>query len=138
MAVRDTWHRALVYFGLAEDYDEEPELYEHEPETAAEGEGSTRSPRPARRAAASAIAPRRQDRAAAARRDRRHLRDDEPTAATGTGGLRPVGNGGADVQVHLVTPCSFNDAQEVADKFKQVRAGDPQPADDRLGPVASA
>ena len=29
------------------------------------------------------------------------------------------GNGGADVQVHLVTPGSFNDAQEVADRFKQ-------------------
>jgi cell division inhibitor SepF len=29
------------------------------------------------------------------------------------------GNGGADVRVHLVTPYSFNDAQEVADKFKQ-------------------
>ena len=34
--------------------------------------------------------------------------------------LQPVGgNGGADVRVHLVTPYSFNDAQEVADKFKQ-------------------
>jgi cell division inhibitor SepF len=34
--------------------------------------------------------------------------------------LRPVGgNGGADVRVHLVTPYSFNDAQDVADKFKQ-------------------
>ena len=32
--------------------------------------------------------------------------------------LEPVGNGGADVQVHLVTPGSFNDAQEVADRFK--------------------
>ena len=28
------------------------------------------------------------------------------------------GNGGANVQVHLVTPGSFNDAQEVADHFK--------------------
>ena len=37
-----------------------------------------------------------------------------------TRALRPVGgNGGADVRVHLVTPYSFNDAQEVADKFKQ-------------------
>ena len=29
MAFRDTWHRALVYFGLAEDeaYEEEPEPY---------------------------------------------------------------------------------------------------------------
>ena len=34
------------------------------------------------------------------------------------------------MRVHLVTPYSFNDAQEVADKFKR-RPGDPQPADDR-------
>jgi cell division inhibitor SepF len=33
--------------------------------------------------------------------------------------LRPVAGNGADVRVHLVTPYSFNDAQEVADKFKQ-------------------
>ena len=33
--------------------------------------------------------------------------------------LTPVGgNGGANVQVHLVTPGSFNDAQDIADKFK--------------------
>ena len=30
MAIRDTWHRALVYFGLAEYYDEGPEMYEPE------------------------------------------------------------------------------------------------------------
>ena len=46
--------------------------------------------------------------------------DDEPVGAARTRALRPVGgNGGADVRVHLVTPYSFNDAQEVADKFKQ-------------------
>jgi cell division inhibitor SepF len=36
--------------------------------------------------------------------------------------LRPVENGaggGIDVQVHLVTPNNFNDAQEIADRFKQ-------------------
>ena len=32
--------------------------------------------------------------------------------------LRPVADGGADVQVHFVTPRNFNDAQEVADRFK--------------------
>ena len=37
--------------------------------------------------------------------------------------LAPVGNGRADVQVHLVTPTSFNDAQEVADRFKQIEPG---------------
>jgi hypothetical protein len=38
MAFRDTWHRTMVYFGLAEDdvYEDEPEQYAEpyaEPET---------------------------------------------------------------------------------------------------------
>ena len=33
--------------------------------------------------------------------------------------LRPVSDNGADVQVHFVTPRNFNDAQEVADRFKR-------------------
>ena len=45
--------------------------------------------------------------------------DDEPIAASRTRVLRPVGNGGSDVQVHLVIPRNFNDAQQVADKFKR-------------------
>ena len=98
MAFRDTWHRALVYFGLAEDPEyREPELYD--------------APAP---------------RSATVSRLRRRARDeiddifadDEPVGRSRP--LRPVGgNGGADVRVHLVTPYSFNDAQEVADKFKQ-------------------
>ena len=32
--------------------------------------------------------------------------------------MRPGGNGHSDVRVHLVIPKSFNDAQQVADKFK--------------------
>src|SRR3954468_23145837 len=37
MALRDTWHRALVYFGLAEDHDYGPEYEEDfEPETGTE------------------------------------------------------------------------------------------------------
>ena len=51
-------------------------------------------------------------------RDRRHLRRRRARRAA-PAPLRPVGNGGVDVQVHLVTPHSFNDAQEIADKFKQ-------------------
>ena len=44
---------------------------------------------------------------------------DEEPARPRTRVLHPVTNGGADVQVHLVTPRNFNDAQEVADKFKR-------------------
>jgi cell division inhibitor SepF len=118
MAIRDTWHRALVYFGLAEEYEEGPGLYE--PETSAEGElfeGEVGEVEPA---------PRREARTASVRRlDTRRQRDeiddifaDEPTTTSRERVLRPVGNGG-EAQVHLVTPRTFNDAQEVADKFKR-------------------
>lgn len=117
MAFRDTWHRALVYFGLAEDYEEAPDLYE--PETGGENE-VFESP-------GEVEAPRREARAASVRRlEKRRHRDEiddifaeEPTRETRGRMLRPVGNGGAEAQVHLVTPRTFNDAQEVADKFKR-------------------
>ena len=59
-----------------------------------------------------------------ARRSRRDeiddiFADDEPISASRTRALRPVGNGGSDVQVHLVIPRNFNDAQQVADQFKR-------------------
>jgi cell division inhibitor SepF len=46
--------------------------------------------------------------------------DDEPRGRPTTV-LRPVdrARNGGDVRVHLVIPKSFNDAQQVADKFKQ-------------------
>jgi cell division inhibitor SepF len=108
MALRDTWHRALVYFGLAED----PEYREHdlyEPDTAAQGQVYEGGSAP-RSATVSRISER--------RRSRDEIDDifaDEPPRRRV---LQPVGGNGADVQVHLVTPGSFNDAQEVADRFK--------------------
>jgi cell division inhibitor SepF len=110
MALRDTWHRALVYFGLAED----PEYQEHdlyEPDTAPHGQVYEGGSAP-RSATVSRISER--------RRSRDEIddifADDEPPRRRV---LEPVGaNGGADVRVHLVTPGSFNDAQEVADRFK--------------------
>jgi cell division inhibitor SepF len=108
MALRDTWHRALVYFGLAEDPDyHEPDLYE--PET-----GTHRSVpyEPAPRATVSRLGDRRRGQDEI---DDIFADDSAPRARN----LRPVGNGGgADVRVHLVNPTSFNDAQEVADRFK--------------------
>jgi cell division inhibitor SepF len=111
MALRDTWHRALVYFGLAG----EPEYHEpdaYEPDTATEGR-VYEQPSPAPRAATvSRISERRR-----ARDEIDDIFADDEPAPRGRA-LRPVGNG-ADVRVHLVTPTSFNDAQEVADRFKQ-------------------
>lgn len=110
MALRDTWHRALVYFGLAEEHDYGPE-YEEEYETGEEefegrrGSGQVRRLPTARRA----------------RRDEIDdiFSDDEPISASRTRVLRPVGNGNSDVKVHLVIPRNFNDAQQVADQFKR-------------------
>ena len=115
MALRDTWHSALVYFGLAEDHDYGPEYDDvYEPETGSEDvfEGR-REPRPARSAACRPRAARRRDEIDDI------FADDEPIAASRTRTLRPVGNGGSDVQVHLVIPRNFNDAQQVADQFKR-------------------
>ena len=117
MAFRDTWHRTLVYFGLAEDrdpYDEEPADV-REPEEELE---SRYRERPNVRRLSS-------------RRRRDDIDDifaDDPEAERRTSVLRPVsgsqppprgGNGRSDVRVHFVIPKSFNDAQDVADKFKE-------------------
>src|SRR3954453_14746966 len=125
MALRDTWHRTLVYFGLAEDrYDDEDD-YDHP------------TPPPAARAASSVnaeaeIEERYRERPNVRRLSSRRRRDDfddifadEPAGSSRTNVLRAVGSGAArqtngrsDVRVHLVSPRSFNDAQDVADKFK--------------------
>ena len=108
MAFRDSWHKALVYFGLAEDreyYEEDDGL---EPE--AEIEERYRERPNVRRLSSR----RRRDDF-----DDIFPDDDEPGRPTSV--LRPVGgrgNGGGGVRVHLVIPKSFNDAQQVADKFK--------------------
>ena len=112
MALRDTWHRALVYFGLAEDHDYGPEYEDFDPETGSEEDyDSRREHAPVRRLPT----------ARRARRDEIDdiFADDEPISASRTRTLRPVGNGGSDVQVHLVIPRNFNDAQQVADQFKR-------------------
>jgi cell division inhibitor SepF len=118
MAFRDTWHRTLVYFGLAEDrdaYDEEDEVDVREPEE--EPDRSYRERPNVRRLQSS-------------RRRRDEIDDifaDDSPSERRTTVLRPVGsvaagrggNGRAEgVRVHLVIPKSFNDAQDVADKFK--------------------
>jgi cell division inhibitor SepF len=115
MALRDTWHRALVYFGLAEDHDYGPEYEEdYEPETGTEDVYESRRER-------EPASVRRLPTSRRARRDEIDdiFADDEPIAASRTRTLRPVDNGSGDLQVHLVIPRNFNDAQQVADQFKR-------------------
>jgi len=115
MAVSDTWHKALVYFGLAEE--EEPR-YEAVPEPEPESEMEDRyRERPNVR------------RLQRRRRDEFDdiFADDSPPRGSGreTRVLRSVGSSGngsggpgGDLQVHLVVPKSFNDAQQIADQYK--------------------
>ena len=113
MAFRDTWHRFLVYFGLAEDVAYEDEV---EPYGAPESEiQDTYRERP-------------NVRRLSARRRRDEIDDifaDEAPGERRAAPLRPVaggrgnGRGGGDVRVHFVAPKSFNDVQDVADKFKE-------------------
>ena len=115
MAFRDTWHRTLVYFGLAEDGEHDD--YDDEPYAAPEEElQGSYAERPNVRKLSGA-------------RRRRDEIDDifaDDAVAPRTSSLRPVsgprpnGNGGrgGDVRVHFAAPKSFNDVQDVADKFK--------------------
>src|SRR5271167_1789260 len=114
MAFRDSWHRALVYFGLAEEYHDD---YEDAPPEA-DIEDRYRERPNVRRLR------RRRDEF-----DDIFAEDDQAqvrgaAGASGARGrsaatLKPVGGrGNGDVRVHLVVPKSFNDAQQIADKFK--------------------
>ncbi|MGH2865885.1 MAG: cell division protein SepF [Solirubrobacteraceae bacterium] len=113
MAFRDSWHSALVYFGLAEEYHDD---YEEEPG----GVGPE-----------SEIEDRYRERPNVRRLRRRRdeiddifSEEDGPQAGRGGRGrattvLQPVASRtNGDVRVHLVVPKSFNDAQQIADKFK--------------------
>jgi cell division inhibitor SepF len=114
MALRDTWHKTLVYFGLAEE-DDYPTEERQLPEPEEELRDRYRETPNVRRL----------EGRSRRRRDEFDdiFADDSPPRRGGgrTTALRPVaGNGrnGGDVTVHLVIPKSFNDAQQIADQFK--------------------
>ncbi|HZT93688.1 MAG TPA: cell division protein SepF [Gaiellaceae bacterium] len=114
MGLSDVWARTLVYFGIAEEEDWDEDGYLTEDELAEEYERPNVRRLPARRS--------------------RHAYDDdwtdpEPEDAQRTSILRPRGEtrrvrnleavrGPATSRVHLILPRSFNDAQQLADRFK--------------------
>jgi len=122
MAFRDSWHSALVYFGLAEEYHDDYE--EEAPGAGREGPESEIEDRYRERPNVRRLRRRRDE------FDDIFAEDEAAEAPTGRSGrgargattvLKPVGgrgNGNGDVRVHLVVPKSFNDAQQIADKFK--------------------
>jgi cell division inhibitor SepF len=115
MGFADVWNRTLVYFGIAEedeDWDEDGYVTNEELER-------SYSERPNVRRLSS-------------RRRRGSELDDwtepEESQSARTAVLRPSGGRRASVaavpstspsRVHLVVPRSFNDAQQIADKFKE-------------------
>jgi len=118
MGFSDTWHRTLVYFGLAEDREQYDDHEEPDPrDSEAELESRYRERPNVRRLQS--------------RRRRDEIDDifaDDSPSERRTAVLRSVGssqapsrgpNGRSEaVRVHLVIPKSFNDAQDIADKFK--------------------
>ena len=112
MGFADIWNRTLVYFGIAEeeDWDEDGYVTEEELER-------TYSDRPNVRR----LAPRRRQE----QFDDWTDPGDQPQAAAAAAAatpmrprLRGVESPGS-VRMHLVIPRSFNDAQQIADRFKQ-------------------
>ena len=116
MSLADLWSRTLVYFGIAEEEEEfyaDDELY-----TAEETLEKSYRDRPNVRR----LTPRRRSQEFDDWTDSEG--DDAPRGAparpdrAGRPHIEAVPNPNA-VRVHLILPRSFNDAQQIADKFKQ-------------------
>ncbi len=112
MALSDWWHKTLVYFGMADD--EEEDFVDQEPRSGSarpqeELEQSYRERPNVRR-----LGPRRRD------EFDEIFSDDQPVGAGARSTqIRAVeAPRSQQIEVHLVVPKSFNDAQQIADKFK--------------------
>ncbi len=110
MGFSDVWNRTLVYFGIAEDEEWDEDGY-------ATNEELERTYGARERANVRRLQPRRG-------RDFDDWSDPEPAPAsadprpaTRLRGVEAMPNAGS-VKVHLVLPRSFNDAQQIADRFK--------------------
>ena len=120
MGVGNVWNRALVYFGIAEEDEYLDDDY------SAEGElERSYSDRPnvrrlhQTRSGQEEFDDWSEPEAAAAAPPARSTRASRRQAAPARAPLEAVTTGGGSSQrVHLVMPRSFNDAQSIADKFK--------------------
>jgi cell division inhibitor SepF len=125
--VKSTWRKSLEYFGLVEgDYADDAAYRQHE---TGSSQTLTEDPIAAPRVEADP-APRRASRGRGREddideifseddigprgRSRRSMGVVEPLTDTGS-----VSDSSSDFSMHVVTPRSFNDAQQVADEFKR-------------------
>ncbi|MFN2628923.1 MAG: cell division protein SepF [Gaiellaceae bacterium] len=113
MSFADVWNKTLVYFGIAEEEDWDDNGYVTDDDLQ-----RSYAERPNVRR----LTPRRQQ------RDFDDWTDPEPAGESQTAAMRSERRqrsvvealpGPSAVRVHLVVPRSFNDAQQIADKFKQ-------------------
>ena len=113
MGLGDVWNRTLVYFGIAEDEEWDEDLTttseELEPDYRRRERANVRR------------LPRRKEPDGWSESD--SVSEPEPDASSARQGsrrsrLRGVDSASAQVRVHLVLPRSFNDAQQIADRFK--------------------
>jgi len=112
MGFSDVWNRTLVYFGIAEDEDWDEDGY-------VTNEELERSYGARERANVRRLQPRRG-------RDLDDWSDPEPAHAAATAVIRPptrlrgveAAPNPASVKVHLVLPSRFDDAKQIADRYK--------------------
>jgi len=104
MGFADVWNRTLVYFGIAEEEDWDDELYEADDQLE-----RSYAERPNVRRLGVRRRGQLEDWTDAEPEDTHAIRAGRPRAIQAVPAAAPV-------QVHLVVPRSFNDAQQIADK----------------------
>ncbi len=118
MAVSDLWHRTLVYFGMADEPDDYVDDYEDEAETRHKRERERDRVRTASDDLERSYRERPNVRRLGPRRRDSEFDDIFAEETRGRPAMRSVESRPQPAEVHLVVPKSFNDAQQIADKFK--------------------
>ena len=112
MGLGDLWNNALVYFGIAEEEEWDDEAY-------VTHEDMERSY--AERPNVRRLTPRGRGRQSYEDWSEEEVEEPRPSRSSRRAALEavPTISAGSPQRVHLVVPRSFNDAQQIADKFKE-------------------
>jgi cell division inhibitor SepF len=114
MGLSDVWNRTLVYFGIAEDEEWDEDALTTQEEI--ERESRSRSRHNVRRLPRTPEPDEWSD--GDSSMDAAPPQSASSSSGTRRSRLRGVEPAGGQVRVHLVLPRSFNDAQQIADRFK--------------------
>src|SRR5262245_34754508 len=125
MAVSDLWHRTLVYFGMADeadDYDDYDDDRRYDDEVEPDRDRERRTSSAASEDLERSYRERPNVRRLGPRRREPDFDDifaeEPPPSRSRPTSVRAVESRPQPAEVHLVVPKSFNDAQQIADKFK--------------------